>query len=384
MNDNKNNNKSKTHVEIPDFDRLSQEIGKTINNALESAFDEAKDIRQRVKTRTSQERPRQTNQNRRYTYSNRYAKRAFRHQPIGHVAGILLTVFGLIGIIGFGIPAFVLALSGVGSKVSTVFIGIVFMALLAKSEGDRLRKRHKRYEKYVRIINNRTSCSIKELADHTSATEKFVYRDLKKMIKLGIFPDGNFTKNKTVLILTRDKYDQYLNQQANLESEMKAKKAKDDKAYSQAKIEIQDNWPSIEKAGKIYIQEITGLKTALSDKNLVEEVHKTEILTIKILEYAKKKDKDPNDVRRLMNYYLPETIKLLKTYKELDSQPVQGVNITSAKTDIASAILSINDAFEQLFDSLFEEDALNVSADVSVLNTVFTQNGLKDENPIKN
>lgn len=372
MNDHRPNKPQGNSSMGSDFSKLGKELGRSLNNALENAFEEARKVRDGVAKATTQapHKPPQT---------NRYAKRAYRRHPIGHVSGILLTVFGIIGIIGFGVPALVLALLNVGKTVSTVFIGLVFLSLYGKYEGDRIRKRLKRYQHYNRIINNRTSCTLKEISSHQNTSEKYVYKDLKRMIRVGMFPDANFNKNKTVIMMTRQRYDQYLQQEAQFQDQARAQKAADQRSYSPSKIEIQDNWPSIEKAGQTYVKAMNDLKVSLSDVDMVGNIHKTQILTGKILEYAQKKSKDPNDVRRLMNYYLPETLKLLTTYKELEDQPITGANITSAKAEISRAILSINEAFEQLFDSLFEEEALNVSADISVLNTVFSQNGLKDD-----
>jgi 5-bromo-4-chloroindolyl phosphate hydrolysis protein len=82
------------------------------------------------------------------------------------------------------------------------------------------------------------------------------------------------------------------------------------------------------------------------------------------------------DVRRFMAYYLPTTVKLLDAYREFDRQPIQGENIKNAKKEINDALDTINTAFENLFDSLFEDAAWSVSADITVLNTMLKQEGL--------
>ena len=53
-----------------------------------------------------------------------------------------------------------------------------------------------------------------------------------------------------------------------------------------------------------------------------------------------------------MDYYLPMTVKLLNAYEEMDSQPVQGENITSSKKEIEETIDTLNVAFEKLLDSI--------------------------------
>ena len=84
--------------------------------------------------------------------------------------------------------------------------------------------------------------------------------------------------------------------------------------------------------------------------------------------------------QKLMEYYLPTTVKLLEAYQQLGRQPVQGENIKNSKAEIEKALDTLNVAFEKLLDSLFEDVAWDVSSDISVLHTMLAQEGLtKDD-----
>ena len=73
-------------------------------------------------------------------------------------------------------------------------------------------------------------------------------------------------------------------------------------------------------------------------------------------------------------------MKLVEAYHELDVQPIKGENISKTKKEIEDSLDTINQAFENLLDSLFEEQAWDISSDISVLKTMFAQEGLmKDE-----
>ena len=85
------------------------------------------------------------------------------------------------------------------------------------------------------------------------------------------------------------------------------------------------------------------------------------------------------DIKKLMDYYLPTTVKLLKTYAEMDAQPVDGVNIQATKKEIEDMLDMINAAFEKLLDSLFQDAAWDVSSDISVLQTMLAQEGLTED-----
>ena len=80
-----------------------------------------------------------------------------------------------------------------------------------------------------------------------------------------------------------------------------------------------------------------------------------------------------------MSYYLPTTLKLLQAYQEFDAQPIQGENIKSAKTEISDTLDTITVAFKNLLDSLFEHEAMDISTDISALETMLAQEGLTED-----
>ena len=77
-----------------------------------------------------------------------------------------------------------------------------------------------------------------------------------------------------------------------------------------------------------------------------------------------------------MQYYLPTTLKLVNAYREFEEQSLQGENIDKTKQEICDTLDTINVAFSNLLDGLFEDDALDVSTDITVLEAMFAQEGL--------
>ena len=97
---------------------------------------------------------------------------------------------------------------------------------------------------------------------------------------------------------------------------------------------------------------------------------------------AKQIEKNPKkveEVNKFINHYLPITLKLINSYEELNAQSLQGENIQKAKIEIEESIDLINKAFENLLDDLFEDIRLDISTDISVLKTLFKQEGLGEE-----
>ena len=83
-----------------------------------------------------------------------------------------------------------------------------------------------------------------------------------------------------------------------------------------------------------------------------------------------------SNLSMFMDYYLPTTTKLINAYAEMDAQPVQGENIRNAKKEIENSLDTINDAYENLLDSFFKDQALDVATDISVMKTMMKQEGL--------
>jgi 5-bromo-4-chloroindolyl phosphate hydrolysis protein len=80
-----------------------------------------------------------------------------------------------------------------------------------------------------------------------------------------------------------------------------------------------------------------------------------------------------------MNYYLPTTLKLLHAYETLEKQGIKGENIMSAKQDIERVLDTLASGYEQQLDNLFKADAIDISADIDVLESMMEQDGLTND-----
>lgn len=106
------------------------------------------------------------------------------------------------------------------------------------------------------------------------------------------------------------------------------------------------------------------------------KISRMELIIHKIFQRVEQQPDLVSDLRKFMDYYLPTTVKLLDAYEELDAQPIQGANIASSKKEIEDTLDTINQAFENLLDSFFQDTAWDISSDISVLQTMLAQEGL--------
>ena len=84
-----------------------------------------------------------------------------------------------------------------------------------------------------------------------------------------------------------------------------------------------------------------------------------------------------------MNYYLPTTLKLLKAYARLEKQAVAGENIKSSRQEIERILDKLTEGFRQQLDRLFQADAIDISSDIDVLETMMAKDGLLNEMKIR-
>jgi len=177
-------------------------------------------------------------------------------------------------------------------------------------------------------------------------------------------------------MLSNEVYDNYIKSQESLkqrnEEELKRQEKLNEEINDPKKRELRD---TIEM-GKNYINQIKSVNDAIPEDEISKKLYRLENIVTQILDYIENNPKKLAEVNKFTNHYLPITLKLVNSYKELNDQMVQGENIKSAKNEIEKSIDIINIAFEKLLDDLFEEIALDISTDISVLETLFTQEGL--------
>lgn len=82
--------------------------------------------------------------------------------------------------------------------------------------------------------------------------------------------------------------------------------------------------------------------------------------------------------RRFMNYYLPTTVKLADKYVYITGKE-SGENVNETRTAIEKAFVTVEEAFRKQYDALFADDALDITTDVTVLETMLKKDGIYDD-----
>ena len=260
----------------------------------------------------------------------------------------------------------------------------VFGALTMASFGVGLagfvkRGRAKRYKQYVQKLTGKDYCAIDDLAAAVGRKRKFVLKDLQNMIDRRFFLEGRFDEKKTTFLGTNAVYEQYLLAQESMkqrEEREARKKAEGEKIFSNPHMTEESR--QLLKEGRSYIRHIRECNDAIPGEEISAKLYRLEEIMTRIFNQVEKQPQLAADLRKFMNYYLPTTAKLVEAYKELDAQPVEGDNISRTKKEIEETLDTINEAFEKLLDSFFEEKAWDISSDISVMKSMLKQDGMTD------
>lgn len=292
----------------------------------------------------------------------------------GAVFGLTSVIFLIITLIGSLITAF--------DVVSGLIIGIFAVAFISFAVmtyvGVDMVRTVGRFRQYVSVLRDREFCDIKEIASATGRDVRKVLKDVKKMITKGWFCQGHLDEKESCLMVSEQAWNQY----TALMEDMKQRKAEEQTAQRKMQEEYDRLSPEVQKivqAGDEYVRRIKAANDAIPGEVISAKISRMELLVDRIFDRVEQNPDSVNDMRRMMDYYLPTTMKLLEAYKELDAQPVQGENIISSKKEIEDTIDTLNLAFEKLLDSLFQDTAWDVSSDISVLHTMLAQEGLTED-----
>jgi len=230
----------------------------------------------------------------------------------------------------------------------------------------------KRLKTYKRTLGLKTQCELARLARAVEKDVQFVIGDVQKMIDRGYFLEGHLNHERTMLITSDETYQQF--EKARLELETVRKKQAEE-----AKNAPDPRVREVLERGSAFIAQIRKCNDDIPGEAVSAKIDRIELVVRRIFDRAEEHPQVIPDLKRLMDYYLPLTVKLLGAYADMDAQPVQGENIVNAKREIEATLDTLNQAFEKLLDSLFADTALDVSSDISVLQTMLAQEGLTND-----
>ena len=311
----------------------------------------------------------------------------------GNVSGTLCTVFGGIGLgfSGLGLLVQLLLAAFQAASLSAAILpgvlSLVFLEMISYGNGQR--RRLQRAEKYLELCGTKMYGVINEMARYTGKSVRYVRRDLRKMLKAGMFPDGHLDDKETCFMLNNVIYRQYLEtEKAYLEQK---KSSEQEKKQNTADTDTQDTEQSRREQelhsmvaeGMEYIRHLRDLNDRIEGEAISEKLYRLENLLKEIFDRVQEHPEQMHRMHKLMDYYLPTMLKLVEQYAEFDEISSPGDDILDAKKEIEKTLDMINQAFVTLLNNLFRDAAFDASADAQVLQTMLAREGLTESDFVR-
>lgn len=387
-----------------DFARLNFLVSDTVSDVIAEATRQVKNVAteaQREIHRTgSATSTRQTQR------ASKPAKTLPTVRNVGQVSSVLYKVFGGIatgisGSILLGKTIAAILMQNIYAVPSLVFLGLLFAGSLGMlRKGINQSNRLTRMKRYLSICAGKMYMNISDLAKHANKSPKYILKDIKKMLKLGFFPEGHLDAQETCLMLDDATYREYLRLEkerkaylAQVQTASPAQNAASGNFSSAGKATDSDTTPSpnttqgnagatdpkliaLVSEGQEYIRKLHELNDIIEDEVVSDKLYRMEDLLREIFERVEEDPSQMPHMHKLMSYYLPTTIKLLQAYADFDDVSMPGPDILAAKKEIENTIDTINEAFSELLNKLFHDTVFDVTTDAQVLKTMLAQEGL--------
>jgi len=244
-------------------------------------------------------------------------------------------------------------------------------------------KKQADYRNYAAVIGDRVEVDIRELSAKLGKTPALVMGDLQAMIEKGYLGANAYVdKARGVLIMDAlatkftDEEPEVVVEEPVREVKVEREPVRPVREVNLKRESVQPSVPLQEDEFETKLREIRMLNDQIDDEAVSQRIDRIGELTASIFFVVREKPDRADEVKKFLNYYLPTTCKLLKSYSLMEKQSFQGENIAASRKKIEGILDQLIQAFEQQQDRLFRTEALDVEADIEVLETMMAKDGL--------
>lgn len=285
--------------------------------------------------------------------------------------GLAMKIFGVLGLLFFGggtLSAGLSMLAGNQIASQAVMLGFMlpptaFFGFLTV-RGFQKSGRAGRHRLYCAMLEEKGFCEVKALAGAARKSPAFVAKELRTLLLQGKLPGARMNEEQTYLFGGEEVYRQYLAVQEKMK-QVEPSGQEDTGALS-----------AVLSFGHDCIRQIREANDALPGEAISQKLDRLEEITAKIFAYVGQRPEKLPQIRGFMDYYLPTTLKLVNSYRELEAQDLALPNVIRARAEIEEILDTIHTAFLTLFDGLYQDEALDISSDIAAMKTLLAQEGL--------
>lgn len=143
------------------------------------------------------------------------------------------------------------------------------------------------------------------------------------------------------------------------------------------KVKVEDKLSDADK----YIDKINNLNIDIPQAEIKNGLYQTCAL-LRQIDLASKASKTDSKIGKLYDYYLPILVSILENYKALLVTGSQNDEFKKCETQLIKTIILINEALKNINNSMHEDEYMNLSADITTLQSLLKKDGLVKEGTI--
>lgn len=268
-------------------------------------------------------------------------------------------------------------LSALGTVISLLifwdavsFVGMLFLLALTAAFGFTARwafgqpARRARLRRYLAAMGGEKSVPLQRMAEAVRRPVNFVKKDLDRMIRQNWLPDSFVDDEEGVFFINAEDY------RALQRRQEAAARAEAAPAGANELAELMQQCSDFDLLLGEHIQNMTD-QPELRDSLLHMRVTAADIQS-----WVKAHPASAGKVRKFARYYMPTTLKLLRTYADVKDQ--QGQAAGNIRQEIGGILTTLNTAFDNLHGDLLTDTALDISSEISAMQTMLAQDGLAE------
>ena len=116
-----------------------------------------------------------------------------------------------------------------------------------------------------------------------------------------------------------------------------------------------------------YAGDLNELSLSITNEKMIKPIKELLDVSRQIFAFVERQPAKIKQIRQFMNYYLPTTIKLLQSYRELSREPVKNESVTETMNKIENSMDEIVGTFQRELDNLYRDKAEDISVDIDVM-----------------
>lgn len=130
-------------------------------------------------------------------------------------------------------------------------------------------------------------------------------------------------------------------------------------------------------------KDIYNMRNKIEDEDLKKYLISISTSANKIISTIEKEPKKIRKIANFFDYYLPVTLSIIKRYDEIENQNLSSKEMKEFISSTKLMLKSADEAFNKILERLYQNDMINIDADMKVFNSMLKADGYDDDEIIK-